>query len=211
MNQLAQILASRAPALVAAGSRASYGPLRPLDRGRGDPCPGGRGRPHLGPADHNTRLSDTCSPRPIRISEACVVFSSGSPLSLGESQARTYSESVLAGLWRLTLSRKPRLARRTSARPAGSAGGRVVAGHNVGTFLQRARSGRGCLARASAVDRAVAAQGGFAPLCRGSSPLYQRRRSAPAARGCRCRKATVVRDYLFLRQPQVAKYFNRTL
>jgi hypothetical protein len=28
--------------------------------------------------------------------------------------------------------------------------------------------------------------------------------------GRRCRKATVVRDYLFLRQTQVAKYFNRT-
>jgi hypothetical protein len=39
-----------------------------------------------------------------------------------------------------------------------------VAGHNVGTFLQRARSGRGCSARASAGDRAVAAQGGLASL-----------------------------------------------
>jgi hypothetical protein len=42
------------------------------------------------------------------------------------------------------------LARRTSARPAGSGGGRGVVGHNLGTFLQRARSGRGCSARASA-------------------------------------------------------------
>src|SRR5271156_1086654 len=32
----------------------------------------------------------------------------------------------------------------------------------------------------------------------------------PAARGRRHRKATVVRDYLFLRQTQVAKYVNRT-
>ena len=61
------------------------------------------------------------------------------------------------------------LARRTSARPAGSGGGRGVAGHNVGTFLQRARSGRGCSARASAGDRAVAAQAGLASLCRPSS------------------------------------------
>jgi hypothetical protein len=56
------------------------------------------------------------------------------------------------------------LARRTSARPVGSAGVRGVVGHNVGTFLQRARSERGCLARASAGDRAVAAQGGLASL-----------------------------------------------
>jgi hypothetical protein len=39
-----------------------------------------------------------------------------------------------------------------------------VVGRNVGTFLQRARTGRGCLARASAGDRAVAAQGGLASL-----------------------------------------------
>src|SRR5580692_2380411 len=58
------------------------------------------------------------------------------------------------------------LARRTSVHPAGSGGGRGVVGHNVGTFLQRARSGRGCSARASARDRAVAAQGGLASLCR---------------------------------------------
>jgi hypothetical protein len=58
------------------------------------------------------------------------------------------------------------LARRTSARPVGSGGGRGAVGHNVGTFLQRARSGRGCSARASARDRAVAAQGGLASLCR---------------------------------------------
>jgi hypothetical protein len=44
-----------------------------------------------------------------------------------------------------------------------------VVGHNVGTFLQRARSGRGCSARASAADRAVAAQGGLASLGRPSS------------------------------------------
>src|SRR4029077_10883454 len=56
------------------------------------------------------------------------------------------------------------LARRTSVHPVGSGGGRGVAGHNVGTFLQRARSGRGCSARASAGDRAVAAQGGLASL-----------------------------------------------
>jgi hypothetical protein len=43
-----------------------------------------------------------------------------------------------------------------------------VVGHNVGTFLRRARSGRGCSARASAGDRAVAAQGGLASL---SPPL----------------------------------------
>ena len=35
-----------------------------------------------------------------------------------------------------------------------------------------------------------------------------RRTSASCGRWCR--KATVVRDYLFPRQPQVAKYFNRT-
>ncbi len=56
------------------------------------------------------------------------------------------------------------LARRTSAHPVGSGGGRGAAGRNVGTFLQRARSGRGCSARASAGDRAVAAQGGLASL-----------------------------------------------
>jgi hypothetical protein len=39
---------------------------------------------------------------------------------------------------------------------------------------------------------------------------YRRRRSVPAARERGCRKATMVRDYLFLRQTQVAKYFNRT-
>jgi hypothetical protein len=39
-----------------------------------------------------------------------------------------------------------------------------VVGHSVGTFLQRARSGRGGSARASAGDRAVAAQGGLASL-----------------------------------------------
>ena len=61
------------------------------------------------------------------------------------------------------------LARRTSARPAGSGGGRGVAGRNVGTFLQRARSGRGCSARANTGDRAVAAQGGLASLGRPSS------------------------------------------
>ena len=44
----------------------------------------------------------------------------------------------------------------------------------------------------------------------GSSPLYRRRRSAPAARGRRCRKPTMVRDNPFLRQTQVAKYVNRT-
>jgi hypothetical protein len=38
---------------------------------------------------------------------------------------------------------------------------------------------------------------------------HRRRRSAPAARGRRCREATMVRDYLFLRQTEVAKYFNR--
>ena len=77
------------------------------------------------------------------------------------------------------------LARRTSARPVGSAGGRGVVGHNVGTFLQPARSGRGGSARASAGDRAVEAQGGLASLRRllGSSPHCRRRRSAPAARG----------------------------
>jgi hypothetical protein len=39
-----------------------------------------------------------------------------------------------------------------------------VVGRNVGTFPQRARSGRGCSTRASAGDRAVAAQGGLASL-----------------------------------------------
>ena len=60
-----------------------------------------------------------------------------------------------------------------------------MVGHNVGTFLQRARSGRGCLARASAGDRAVVAQGGLASLCslQGSSPHYRRPRPGPAARG----------------------------
>ena len=57
------------------------------------------------------------------------------------------------------------LARRTNARPVGSGGGRGAVGRNVGTFLQRARSGRVCSARASAGDRAVAAQGGSALLC----------------------------------------------
>jgi hypothetical protein len=92
------------------------------------------------------------------------------------------------------------LARRTSARPVGSGGGRGVVGHNVGTFLQRARSGRGCSAPASAGDRAVAAQGGLASLCRllGSSP------PAVGARGRRCRKAKVVRDDLFPRQRRVS-------
>ena len=58
------------------------------------------------------------------------------------------------------------------AAPVGSEGGQGVVGHNVGIFLQRARSGRGCSARASMGDRAVAAQGGLASLCRlmGSSP-----------------------------------------
>jgi hypothetical protein len=60
------------------------------------------------------------------------------------------------------------IARRTSARPVGSAGGRGVAGSNVGTFLQRARSGCGCSTRANAADRAVAAQGGLASLRRPS-------------------------------------------
>ena len=55
-------------------------------------------------------------------------------------------------------------ARRTNARPVGSEGGRGVAGHNIGTFLQRARSGRGCSTRANAGDRAIAAQGGLASL-----------------------------------------------
>ena len=41
-----------------------------------------------------------------------------------------------------------------------------MVGHNVGTFLQRARSGHGCSARASAGDRAAAAQGGLASLGR---------------------------------------------
>src|SRR5271166_3042376 len=73
------------------------------------------------------------------------------------------------------------LARRTSAHPVSSAGERGVVDHNVGTFLQRARSGRGCSARASARDRAVAAQVGLASLSRllGSPPHYRRRRSVP--------------------------------
>src|SRR5271165_3744136 len=73
------------------------------------------------------------------------------------------------------------LARRTSARPVGSGGGQGVVGHNVGTFLQRVRSGRACSARASARDRAVAAQVGLASLSRlpGSPPHYRRRRSVP--------------------------------
>ena len=38
----------------------------------------------------------------------------------------------------------------SNQRPSGrSGGGRGVVGHNVGAFLQRARSGRGCSARAS--------------------------------------------------------------
>ncbi len=39
-----------------------------------------------------------------------------------------------------------------------------MVGRNVGTFLQPARSGHGCSTRASAGDRAVAAQGGLASL-----------------------------------------------
>ena len=59
--------------------------------------------------------------------------------------------------------------RRTSARPAGSGGGRDGVGHSAGTFLRRARSGRGCSIRASAEDRVVATPGGLAWLCR---PLF---------------------------------------
>ncbi len=40
----------------------------------------------------------------------------------------------------------------------------TVVGRNFGTFLQRARSGRGGSARANARDRAVVAQGGLASL-----------------------------------------------
>ena len=39
-----------------------------------------------------------------------------------------------------------------------------MAGRNVGTFLERARSERGGSTRASAGDRAIAAQGGLASL-----------------------------------------------
>jgi hypothetical protein len=39
-----------------------------------------------------------------------------------------------------------------------------VVGHNAGIFLRRARSGRGCLTRASVGDRAVAARVGLAWL-----------------------------------------------
>jgi len=46
----------------------------------------------------NTRLSEFLQPTPIRISEACVVFSYGPPSSSGESQARTYDESIPVGL-----------------------------------------------------------------------------------------------------------------
>ena len=42
------------------------------------------------------------------------------------------------------------LFRRTSVRQAGSEGELGAGGHNAGIFLQRARSGRGCSARASA-------------------------------------------------------------
>ena len=75
-----------------------------------------------------------------------------------------------------------------------------MVGHNVGTFLQRARSGRGCSARASAGDRAVAAQGGLASLSRLwiTAALSTPAVGTPAARGRRYRKAAVVRDYLFL-------------
>jgi hypothetical protein len=47
-----------------------------------------------------------------------------------------------------------------------------VAGRNVGTFLQRARSGRGGSARANAADRAAVARAGLASLSRlhGSPP-----------------------------------------
>jgi hypothetical protein len=57
-----------------------------------------------------------------------------------------------------------------------------VAGHNLGTFLQGARIGRGCSARVSAMDRAVAGQGGLALLCRlvGSSLHVM----PPASRSC---------------------------
>ena len=63
-------------------------------------------------------------------------------------------------------------ARRTSAHPVDNGGRRGVACHNVGIFLQRARSGRGGSARASAEDRAVAVQGGLASL---SHPSFRAR------------------------------------
>jgi hypothetical protein len=67
-----------------------------------------------------------------------------------------------------------------------------VAGNNVGTFPQRARSGRGCLARASAGDRAVAAQDGLASLCRLQGG---RRRSArPQFRGIVPQQETLEAD-----------------
>ena len=54
-----------------------------------------------------------------------------------------------------------------------------MGGRNVGTFLQRARSGRGCSTRASAGDRAVAAQGGLASL----RPRYSPPRASRGALG----------------------------
>ena len=98
---------------------------------------------------------------------------------------------------------------RTSVHLVGSEGGRGVVGHNVGTFLQRARSGRGCSARASAGDRAVAAQGGLASLCR----LLDHRRIIDAVD--RCSWASVSESdggtrLSFPSTDPAAKYFNRT-
>jgi hypothetical protein len=53
-----------------------------------------------------------------------------------------------------------------------------VAGHNVGTCLERTRSGRGCSARASMGDRAVAAQVGLALPHRVISPALPGHRPA---------------------------------
>ena len=58
-----------------------------------------------------------------------------------------------------------------------------MADHSVGTFLQRAGNGRGCSVRASAGDRAVAAQGGLASLSRDNRRLADAGRSMPAPHG----------------------------
>jgi hypothetical protein len=86
-----------------------------------------------------------------------------------------------------------------------------VVGHNVCAFLRRARSGRGCSARASASDRA-------GPQFRADWPRYafswDHRHKIDA--GCRrpwrrCRKAKVVRDDLFLRQRSVSPELRKPL
>jgi hypothetical protein len=56
--------------------------FRPLRESRQRGCGSSRGT-------DNTQLSEFLQPTPIRISEAWLVFPYGSPLSSGESKART--------------------------------------------------------------------------------------------------------------------------